>query len=57
MSTRERADHHVGPLHVIVRGYTDNPQYGCLLWGGRDGIGRTLDVWVRQTLVTFRFSR
>lgn len=46
---------HAGPLHLIVRNYRDDPQYGFLA-GGRRGT-RTLDIWVRQTLFTLRWRR
>ena len=53
----ERRDHFLGPLHIIVRGYRDSPQYGCLLWGGRRVGGWTFDIWLGRTLYTFRRNR
>ena len=51
-SKRERKDYYLGPLHVIIRGYSQGPQYGILTWS----IHRrhTVDVWFSQTLITFR---
>ena len=51
----KREDYVFGPLHIIVRGYRANAQYGVLLWG--DKTHKTLDIWVRQTLITFRRSQ
>lgn len=50
---RTRQDYYLGPLHVIIRGYTDSPQYGALVWGCASR-NPTLDVWVHQTLITLR---
>jgi hypothetical protein len=49
---REREDYYFGPMHVIVRGHLQGPQYGFITWS----IDRrhTLDVWFGQTLLTFR---
>lgn len=46
-----RRDWHTGRLHVIRRNYGRPPLYGWMWWNG------TLDVWVRQTLWTFRTYR
>ena len=46
-----RKDLYIGPLHIIIRGYNDDPQYGTLLWGSSD---KTLDIWFHKTLITFR---
>jgi len=51
----KREDYVFGPLHVIVRGYRGGGQFGFLLWGDRRR--KTLDIWVRQTLITFRRSQ
>ena len=51
-SNRKRKDYYFGPLHVIVRGHAQGPQYGILTWS----IHRkhTIDFWFGQTLITFR---
>lgn len=46
-----RKDLYIGPLHIIIRGYNDDPQYGTLLWGNTN---KTLDIWFNKTLITFR---
>ena len=48
-----RKDLYVGPIHIIIRGYNDDPQYGTLLWG-REINNPTLDIWFHKTLITFR---
>jgi hypothetical protein len=49
---RERKDYYFGPMHVIVRGHLQGPQYGILTWS----IHRrhTVDIWFAQTLITIR---
>lgn len=47
----ERHDWLLGALHVIVRRYRGDRQYGLLLWGERV---HTLDVWLGRRLLTFR---
>lgn len=47
-----RKDWYLGPLHIIVRGYKENSQYGALLWG-RKIRSTTLDIWFNKTLITF----
>lgn len=49
-----RKDFYIGPLHIIIRGYTDDPQYGTLLWGSNN---KTLDIWFNRTLFTFRKAK
>lgn len=51
----ERKDFYIGPLHIIMRGYRENPQYGMLFWG-KNIKDPTLDVWIKQTLFTFRLD-
>ena len=55
MTVRPRRDWFIGPLHVIVRGYREPAQYGCLLWS--TGHGWTFDVWIHQTLWTLRWVK
>ena len=50
-----RKDLYVGPLHIIMRGYREGPQYGTLFWG-REVRNPTLDIWIKQTLFTFRLK-
>ena len=49
-----RRDWNLWRLHVIRRGYTDAPQYGCLLWRPRYGPW-TFDIWTTRTLWTVRW--
>lgn len=48
---RQRKDWRIGRLHIIKRGYPDEPEYGFLLWN------KTLDVWCGRTLFTFRWVK
>ena len=52
-TTRERRDFYFWRWHLILRGYGDNPQYGCLLWGRN--LTPTFDIWFHQTLITLRW--
>lgn len=62
---RQRKEWRHGRLHVIKRDYTDPPQWGWLWWGATPGMRRhaitypvpTVDVWLGQTLWTFRWVR
>lgn len=51
----DRKDLYLGPIHIIIRGYNGDPQYGALLWGKEIG-SPTIDVWIKQTLFTFRLK-
>lgn len=53
---RDRKDWHWWRLHIIKRGYRDDPQYGFILWGMRRNTP-TLDVWIKRTLWTVRVNR
>jgi hypothetical protein len=52
--SRRRKDYYFWRLHLIVRGYTDEPQYGILMWRCLKRDPWTLDIWFGQTLYTFR---
>lgn len=51
---KPRKDYYFGRLHLIVRGYRDSPQYGILMWRAFKSEPWTIDIWIRQTLYTFR---